>query len=185
MQDYSRVIEEQVSVSLRLDRYVSEILRFLSRSQIKARNLSAKINGKDVKLSRLVKQGDHLEMNWDDLPPVDIIPQDIPLEIIYEDEKCVVVNKVQGMVVHPGAGNRQGTLANALLFRRLNRGGEKNTDSVRPGIVHRLDKETSGIIIAAYDDEAHAFLAEQFKTRKVRKNYIAIVQGTRKRLKEK
>jgi 23S rRNA pseudouridine1911/1915/1917 synthase len=183
MPSFSRIIEEQVPPSLRLDRYVSEILSLLSRSQIKARCLKAKINGKEVKFSRFVKQGDHLEMSWNDCPPVDIIPQNIPLEIVYEDESCVVVNKTQGMVVHPGAGNRLGTLANALYYRRLNFGGDGIKDSIRPGIVHRLDKETSGIIIAAYNDESHAFLADQFKTRKVRKNYIAIVHGTPKEIK--
>jgi 23S rRNA pseudouridine1911/1915/1917 synthase len=182
---FSRIIEEQVPASLRLDRYISEFLCLLSRSQIKARCLKAKINGKEVKISRIIKQGDHLEMCWVDCPPVDIIPQDIPLEIVYEDEGCIVVNKTQGMVVHPGAGNRQGTLANALYYRRLNSGGSEIKDNVRPGIVHRLDKETSGIIIAAYNDEAHAFLAQQFKARKARKNYIAIVYGTPKEMKDR
>jgi 23S rRNA pseudouridine1911/1915/1917 synthase len=183
---FSHVIEEQILRSVRLDRYVSETLRLLSRSQIKARDLKAKINGKDVKNSRIVKQGDILELSWQDSPPVNIIPQDIPLEIIYEDENCVVINKAQGMVVHPGAGNRQDTLANALYFRRLNRGGKEQPEetavNVRPGIVHRLDKDTSGIIIAAYNEETLAFLTHQFKTRKTRKNYIAIVTGTPKEI---
>jgi 23S rRNA pseudouridine1911/1915/1917 synthase len=176
----SHTINEQLASGLRLDRYVSEQLNLLSRSQIKARNLKAKVNRKEVKLSRLVKHGDTLELCWDDAPPQNIIPQDIPLNIIFENERCVVINKEQGMVVHPGAGNRQGTLANALYFRILNRGGAKVSDSVRPGIVHRLDKDTSGIIIAAYDDEAHAFLSQQFKDRETRKNYIALVCGTPK-----
>jgi len=173
-------IEEQVPCGLRLDRYVSESLRLLSRSQIKARSLEAKINGKSVKLSRQVKQGDRLELNWTDTPPVQIIPEDIPLDIIYEDERVAVINKAQGMVVHPGAGNWQGTLANALYFRRLEKKEEGILSGPRPGIVHRLDKETSGIIITAYNDEALAFLAGQFKSRKVIKTYVAIVQGSLK-----
>jgi len=184
MPNHSHVIKEQTSSPLRLDRYVSEILCLLSRSQIKARCLKASVNGKEVKISRLVKQGDLIELHWDDLPPAQLVPQDIPLDIVYEDDLCVVVNKAQGMVVHPGAGNRQGTLANALYFRRLQKGGNENK-SLRPGIVHRLDKETSGVIIAAYNDEVHAFLAQQFKSRKVRKNYIAIVQGEPKEIKGK
>jgi 23S rRNA pseudouridine1911/1915/1917 synthase len=176
---FSHIINEQLSPNLRLDRYVSENLRLLSRSQIKARNLKAKVNGKDVKLSRTVKQNDILDLHWEDSPPENIVPQDIPLEIIYEDANCVVINKAQGMVVHPGAGNRQGTLANALSFRRLNKGGD-NLSGLRPGIVHRLDKETSGVIIAAYNEEAHAFLAGQFKLRKTRKTYIALVCGVPK-----
>jgi 23S rRNA pseudouridine1911/1915/1917 synthase len=174
----SHVIDEQVPVDLRLDRYVSENMCLFSRSQIKARGLKAKINGKNVKLSHFVKQDSILELAWEDSAPVNIIPEDIPLDIIYEDERCVVINKTQGMVVHPGAGNRQGTMANALCYRR-----HKNlTEDLRPGIVHRLDKETSGVIIASYDDEIHAFLSQQFKTRKTIKTYIAIVYGT---LKEK
>jgi len=181
----SHTIKEQFPQPVRLDRYVSETLRILSRSQIKARSLTAKINGKDVKNSRIVKQGDILELCWRDSPPVNMLPQDIPLEIIYEDENCIVINKAQGMVVHPGAGNRQDTLANALYFKRLKRSGKESnwdTDNARPGIVHRLDKDTSGIIIAAFNEEAHAFLAQQFKTRKTRKTYIAIVQGTPKEI---
>jgi len=179
MPDLLHTIEENTVPNLRLDRYLSENLRLLSRSQIKARCLNAKINGKSVKLSRPVKQGDILELNWEEEPPQFIIPQDIPLNIVYEDERCVVVNKAQGMVVHPGAGNRQGTLANALYFRRLKH-NESQAAGLRPGIVHRLDKETSGLIIAAYDDEAHAYLARQFKDRKVIKKYAAIICGTPK-----
>jgi 23S rRNA pseudouridine1911/1915/1917 synthase len=171
----SIVIKEQILKKLRLDCYVSEVLRVLSRSQTKARNLKAKINNKDVKLSHYVKQGDSLELSWDEKELDFIVPQDIPLEIIYEDENCVVIDKTQGMVVHPGAGNRQGTLVNALCFRKLNSG--INFTGIRHGIVHRLDKETSGIIIAAYNDETHVFLARQFYTRKTRKTYIAIICG--------
>ena len=179
MPDFYHLIDEQVSPKLRLDRYVSEVLCLFSRSQIRARNLKARINGKDVKLSRPVKYKDTIELFWEDSPPVNIVPQEIPLEIIYEDERCVVINKAQGMVVHPGAGNRQGTMANALCFRRLNR-GNSDFSGLRPGIVHRLDKETSGVIIAAYDEEVHAFLAQQFKSRNARKTYIAVICGVPK-----
>jgi 23S rRNA pseudouridine1911/1915/1917 synthase len=179
MPDLLHTVEDAPGLNLRLDRYVSENLRLLSRSQIKARGLSAKINGKPVKLSRLVKRGDVIEMRWDEEAPIYLVPEDIPLDIVYEDERCVVINKAQGMVVHPGAGNRHGTLANALYFRRL----KKNKDhpaGLRAGIVHRLDKDTSGLIIAAYDDGAHAFLSQQFKDRKVLKKYAAIIHGTPK-----
>jgi 23S rRNA pseudouridine1911/1915/1917 synthase len=169
----------------RLDRYIAENLGLLSRSQIKARELKAVINGKEAKISRTVKNGDALELVWKEAEPLNIIPENIPLDIIYEDERAAVINKAQGMVVHPGAGNRRGTLANALYYRRLERSGltdglaetEPGTGGLRPGIVHRLDKETSGVIIAAYDDEALAFLAGQFKSRSVRKTYIAVVNG--------
>ena len=192
----SHIIKERQDSPLRLDRYVSEKLCILSRSQIKTRALRADINGKNVKLSRYVKYGDLLELRWDESPPLNLIPQNIPLDIIYEDERCVVVNKPQGMVVHPGAGNKQGTLANALCFRQRNNTAvdaanvdkttvddkipeavNKLNDSLRPGIVHRLDKDTSGIIIAAYDEEALVFLSGQFKSRKVKKYYIAVTCG--------
>ncbi|MCL2800613.1 MAG: RluA family pseudouridine synthase [Treponema sp.] len=185
-----RDIKEKNILSLRLDRYISENINLLSRSQIKARNLKAIVNGKEVKVSRLVKNGDSLELNWEDNPPMDIVPQDIPLNIIFENEDCIVVNKEQGMVVHPGAGNRQGTLANALYYRILKKGAADvgcaaNAGSLRPGIVHRLDKDTSGVIIAAFNEEAHAFLAEQFKARVTLKKYVAIVLGVPKETKGK
>jgi len=180
MPSFSGIIEDQVPPELRLDRYVSEFLCLFSRSQIKARSLQAKINGKAVKFSRKVTPGEMLELFWDNAPPENIVPQNIPLDIIYEDERVVVINKPQGMVVHPGAGNRQGTLANALYYRKLKKYGEDFPAGLRPGIVHRLDKETSGVIIAAYDDEALAFLSDQFRFRKTRKTYAAIVTGVPK-----
>lgn len=168
---YSCVVEEGLPSGLRLDRYVAERLGLLTRSQIKARALRASLNGREVKISKALKAGDRLELVWAEPEPVTLIPEDIPLDVLYEDERVVVVNKAQGMVVHPGAGNRRGTLANALLFRKP--AGE----GFRPGIVHRLDKDTSGVIIAAYDNEALAFLAGQFKRRQVRKTYAALVRG--------
>jgi 23S rRNA pseudouridine1911/1915/1917 synthase len=166
---------------MRLDRYIAERLGLLSRSQIKARELKAAVNGKEIKISHIVKGGDALELSWKEAEPLNIVPENIPLDILFENDRAVVINKAQGMVVHPGAGNRRGTLVNALYYRRLRRanelGGSLETEGLRPGIVHRLDKETSGVIIAAYDDEALAFLAGQFKSRKTGKTYIAIVKG--------
>jgi 23S rRNA pseudouridine1911/1915/1917 synthase len=171
------------SGGIRLDRYIAENLRLLSRSQIKARELKAIVNGKETKISHMVKNGDTLALSWKEAEPVNIIPENIPLDILYEDERTVALNKPQGMVVHPGAGNRRGTLANALYYRKLERNklaeaqGQGPCPGPRPGIVHRLDKDTSGVMIAAYDDEALAFLAEQFKSRTAKKTYIAIVRG--------
>ncbi|MCL2266561.1 MAG: RluA family pseudouridine synthase, partial [Treponema sp.] len=187
MPNLSHTVKEQLNPPLRLDRYVSEILRvFPARSRIKTRKLTAKVNSKNVKLSHPVKQGDCLELCWEDAVPEGLIPQDIPLVIVYEDENCAVIDKAQGMVVHPGAGNRQGTLANALCFRRREKTGinyddikksDKTNENLRAGIVHRLDKDTSGLIIASYNDDAHFFLCEQFRSRSVKKYYIAIVHG--------
>jgi 23S rRNA pseudouridine1911/1915/1917 synthase len=164
---------------MRLDRYIAEKLELLSRSQIKARKLNAVVNGRETKISHLVKNGDTLELCWEEAEPLNIIPENIPLDILFENDRAVIINKAQGMVVHPGAGNRRGTLANALYYRQQANGGGalSGADGLRPGIVHRLDKETSGVIIAAYDDEALAFLSDQFKSRKAKKTYIALVKG--------
>jgi 23S rRNA pseudouridine1911/1915/1917 synthase len=179
MNSFSGIVEKGISSDLRLDRYISEYLKLLNRSQIKSRNLKAEINGKSVKVSKIVNPGDSIKLDWDEVIATDLIPEDLPLNIIFENDRVVVIDKAQGMVVHPGAGNYQGTLANALYFRRLQKSSdEKNlVRSLRPGIVHRLDKDTSGVIIAAYDDEALDYLARQFKQRKTRKTYAAIVKG--------
>ncbi|AEF86266.1 ribosomal large subunit pseudouridine synthase D [Treponema primitia ZAS-2] len=185
MPDYSGTVEGDFPGGLRLDRYVAEEIKLLTRSQLKTKLLQARLNGKLVKLSRPVKPGDLLELSWAESEPLDLIPENIPLELLYEDDRVIVLNKAQGMVVHPGAGNHSGTLANALLYRRLTRPGSSVPGAaipgnLRPGIVHRLDKDTSGVIIAAWDDAALAFLADQFKARTVKKTYIALVQGTPK-----
>ncbi|MDR0550700.1 MAG: RluA family pseudouridine synthase [Spirochaetaceae bacterium] len=189
MPSFSGIIK--LDAGCRLDAYIARNLRLLTRSQIKARKLNALVNGKPVKLSYNVKNGEQLELVWEDAPPLRIIPEDIPLDIIYEDKHIIVVNKRQGMVVHPGAGNHSGTLMNALLFRKSPQtsGAESSkcidseyisefdTSSSRPFIVHRLDKDTSGVIICAYDDVSLRFLSEQFKARTVRKLYYALVSG--------
>ncbi|MDR2746543.1 MAG: RluA family pseudouridine synthase [Treponema sp.] len=172
----------------RLDRFVSESLGLLSRSQVKARAMTALVNGKPAKRSRILKPGDRLELSWEDAAVTDILPEDLPLTILYEDSRVIVINKAQGMVVHPGAGVHSGTLVNALLYRRMaalsgRQPGNPHDpaglpgEALRPGIVHRLDKDTSGVMICAWDDESLAFLSEQFKARKVRKRYAAILRG--------
>jgi len=177
---------ENFSGGVRLDRYAAEALG-LHRSQIKTRLLEAKLNGKPVKFSRPVKTGDRIELSWLPAAPLYLKPEPIPLDIIYEDQRCAVINKSQGMVVHPGAGNHSGTLANALLWRLLRRQEQPagaaellvpREPDYRNGIVHRLDKDTSGVIIAAYDDEALEELSAQFRAGTVRKQYLAIVEGT-------
>jgi 23S rRNA pseudouridine1911/1915/1917 synthase len=166
--------------SMRLDIYAASALGILTRSQIKSRNLKALVNDRAVKLSRPVKTGDRIVLTWDERPPPVLASENIPLTVIHEDETCVVVNKAQGMVVHPGAGNRQGTLVNALLWRRAADGispGKPHQNEERPFIVHRLDKDTSGVLIAAYTEDALRFLSSQFKARTVKKTYMAIVAG--------
>lgn len=129
--------------------------------------------------------GDRIDIDWEDNVPSDIAPEAIPLDIIYEDENVTVVNKAQGMVTHPASGNWTGTLVNALLYHWGRAGIPQETDvpapqmlaQRRPGIVHRLDKDTSGVIITAKNRDAEAWLQAQFKTRRLGKYYIAIVTG--------
>ncbi|MDR2176506.1 MAG: RluA family pseudouridine synthase [Treponema sp.] len=182
---FSGTVED--TAGIRLDRYVSECLGLLSRSQVKSRSLTALVNGKQAKRSRVVQTGDRLELSWDEAESQDIEPEDIPLTVLYEDSRVIVIDKAQGMVVHPGAGNHSGTLVNALLFRRTAGIGSAPAgrpglapvpgDPLRPGIVHRLDKDTSGVMICAWDIEALAFLSGQFKARTARKQYVAVLRG--------
>jgi 23S rRNA pseudouridine1911/1915/1917 synthase len=171
----------------RADAYIAEVSGMLSRSQIKARGAAIRVNGAEAKGSRPLKEGDNIEVLWIDEASDSIEAEDIPLSTLYEDERVVVIDKAQGMVTHPGAGNRRGTLANAVLFLAQRDRAARPADgpasaparapAARAGIVHRLDKDTSGVIVAAKDLEAQVFLAEQFKERHTRKEYLAIVRG--------
>ena len=169
MPEYHGRIKETPESAPRLDRYLSENALPLSRSQLKVRNVRAFVNGKPAKFSLLISAGDMLDVFWDDEIPHDITPEKIALDVLYEDTQVIVVNKTQGMVVHPAPGNWNGTLLNALLGHR--------EAPAKPAIAHRLDKDTSGVIIAAWNTEALAFLQEQFKSRSVRKTYIALCKG--------
>lgn len=134
-----------------------------------------KANGKVVKCNYKVKNGEVFNVILP--PPVELeaVPENIPLDIIYEDEDVIVVNKPRGMVVHPAAGNFTGTLVNALLYHCKNLSGINGV--IRPGIVHRLDKDTSGIMIAAKNDKAHISLSEQIQTKEAKRTYLAVVRG--------
>lgn len=160
----------------RLDLYVSEKLE-LSRSQVKRlidRELVL-VNGEPVKAGFKLRAGDEIRVTVEPEPEMDLEPQPIPLEIIYEDEELVVINKPKGLVVHPGAGNWSGTLVHALLyhFDDLSEGGSPE----RPGIVHRLDKDTSGLMVVAKTDRCHAYLSDLLQQRQMDKHYLALVHG--------
>ena len=168
--------------SQRLDVYVSQNTENFSRSRLKNGVEKILVNDKNAKLSAKVSNGDKIYIQWEDPIPQDITPENIPLEILYEDENVTVVNKKQGMVTHPACGNWTGTLVHALLYHWGNSIPEKNdfenpSGKHRRGIVHRLDKDTSGIIICAKNYEAEEWLQNQFKERRVKKEYIAIVKG--------
>lgn len=162
---------------LRLDQFLARELPKFSRSRLQTliRNHNVKLNGALARPRDLVRSGDRIEV--DEPPPekIDNRPEPIPLDVLYEDDDMIVINKPAGLVVHPGAGQREHTLVNALLhhFPKLSGIGGKE----RPGIVHRLDKETSGCLVVAKTDEAHRGLAMQFAERTVEKLYLALVAG--------
>ncbi len=160
---------------LRADKYIAEVAGVLGRSQLKARNAVLLVDGKAAKLSRKLALGESLELTWSDEPERDLIAEDLKVSLLYEDENVFVFDKAQGMVTHPAAGNWRGTLANAALWLDAERKGRGAAP--RGGIVHRLDKDTSGVIIVARNAIAHEFLAAQFKNRQARKEYIAFVRG--------
>src|SRR5258706_9413428 len=162
---------------LRLDRFVSSHSAELSRTRVQELIEAGLVvlNGKPAKDSHKVRAGDVVEVTPTPRPAMKAEAEQIPLDILYEDDDLIAVNKAAGMTVHAGAGNSRGTLVNALLGRgqALSQGG----DPLRPGIVHRIDKETSGILLVAKNDFAHAKLADSFRERTVQKTYLALVQG--------
>lgn len=161
----------------RLDVFLALSDDSFSRSQIKYAIEAGRVrvNGKESKASLRLKAWDTVTMRVEQAQEVLAVAQDIPLDIVYEDDAIIVVNKPAGMVVHPAPGNPDQTLVNALLFHCRDLSGIGG--ALRPGIVHRLDKETSGLIVAAKTDEAHRRLSAQFESRDVHKKYLALVWG--------
>lgn len=135
----------------------------------------ALVNGKAAKASYRVVLADEVWVKYEEHVPAEAVPQKIPLEILYEDEDLIVINKPRGMVVHPAAGNPDGTLVNAVLGHCKNLSGIGGV--LRPGVVHRLDKDTSGVMVVAKSDAAHIGLAKQFHDRIIDRRYIALVHG--------
>ena len=162
----------------RLDAYLAEEIEGWSRSRLQAliTNEDILVNDKPAKSSYRLREGDEIDVDLVEQPAAVFEPEDIPLDIVFEDEFLAVINKPAGMVVHPGAGVQSGTLANAIAFHfNLTSTG---TQSDRVGIVHRLDKDTSGLIVVAKNDEVHEALSEQFRDREVYKSYVALVHGS-------
>ena len=170
-------VNEQ-NIGKRIDSYISKSNQDLSRSIVQRliEQNQIKVNGKSIKESYKVKLNDEIQINIPEAKKVDIVAQNIPLEILYEDDDIIVVNKPKGMVVHPANGNLEGTLVNAIMAICKDSlsgiGGE-----IRPGIVHRLDKNTSGCIIVAKNDKAHINLSNQLKNHEIKKTYIALIRG--------
>lgn len=170
-------VSEAQWVKQRLDHYLQSQLPDMSRTRLQGlvKDGDILLNGAKTKPNTALKMGDLIVVEIPEPEPTEVVAQDIPLNILFEDEHLVVVNKAEGMVVHPAAGNPDGTLVNALLFHCKNLSGIGG--EVRPGIVHRLDKETSGCIVVAKHDLAHTRLSEAFSTRDLTKLYLAVVSG--------
>ena len=168
------VVEGQTQ---RLDKYIAEkeeLSRMMIQKLIEEGNIL--VNGETTKPSYQVRNGDRIIIQIPEIKQTNLKEQEIPLDIIYEDNDIVVVNKAKGMVVHPAVGNPDGTLVNAIMAHCKGNlsgiGGE-----LRPGIVHRLDKDTSGLLIIAKNDKAHLAMSEQIQNRQVKKTYLALVRG--------
>ncbi|RGW12845.1 RluA family pseudouridine synthase [Enterococcus asini] len=175
-------MKEQIDLQLgeqsgRIDKVLSQELVDYSRSQIQQwlKDERVMVNGTTVKANYKVKAGDQVTIAVPEPTILELTPENIPLEIVYEDEDVAVVNKPQGMVVHPSAGHPNGTLVNALLFHMQNL--SSINDVIRPGIVHRIDKDTSGLLMIAKNDFAHESLAKQLKEKTSLRKYVALVHG--------
>ncbi|MDI3312567.1 MAG: RluA family pseudouridine synthase [Thermoanaerobacterium sp.] len=170
------IIAEKDDVDKRIDSFLASEVDY-TRSYLKKLILDGlvKVNDKSVKPNYKIKEGDVIDVTIPEAEEIDLKPENIPLDIIYEDDDIIVVNKPQGMVVHPAPGNLSGTLVNALLYHCTNLSGING--ELRPGIVHRLDKDTSGVMVVAKNDKAHLELSNQIKNRTILKKYLAIVEG--------
>ena len=162
----------------RLDSYLSEITPDLSRSKIQnfIKSGNVKINDSIKKPSYILKENDKIDFEIPEEEKLEIKPQDIPIEIVYEDENMLVVNKPSGMLTHPTTIERENTLVNTLLYKFNNNLSDINGE-FRKGILHRLDRNTSGLLMIAKNNKAHEFLAEQIKNHTINKKYRAIVKG--------
>ncbi|MGV3659210.1 MAG: RluA family pseudouridine synthase [Prosthecobacter sp.] len=174
------IITETVEIGERFDKHLTRRLPEMSRSRLQdlIRDGHATLNGKPAKMGAALKMGDSVAVTVPDVAPVEIKAQDIPLTILYQDTDIVVLDKASGLVVHPADGNPDGTLVNALLHHIHDLSGIGG--EMRPGIVHRLDKDTSGCMVVAKNDTAHRRLTEAFSERRISKTYLAVVNGVPK-----
>jgi len=174
-----KTIEVKTEEKIRIDKYLSEELdcsRSFAEKMIESHCVL--LNQKEVSSSTKVKTGDVICIVKEYVDETFLAPEDIPLDIVFEDENVILVNKPSGLVVHPGNGNKSGTLVNALLYH--SKSLSDCNGSERPGIVHRIDKDTSGLLLVAKNNEAHNQLALDFQNKKVERKYIALVKGVLK-----
>ncbi len=162
----------------RLDAYLAENIESLTRSRIQklVSEGFVVVNGKEVKSNYKLREGDEITIEIPEAKETEIVAEEIPLDIVFEDDCMLVVNKPQGMVVHPAAGNYSGTLVNALMAHCGDRLSGINGE-IRPGILHRIDKDTSGLLMVAKNDTAHLGLSEQIKEHSLTREYLALVHG--------
>ncbi len=168
-----KVSEEE---NLRIDKYLVNYLEY-SRSLI-AKMIDEEfilVNGKSVKANYIVKNGDEIEIKEGFIEDTDIEAEDIPINIVYEDDDLIIINKESGMVVHPGSGNNHGTLVNALMYH-TNDLSDINGE-IRPGIVHRIDKDTSGLMVVAKNNKTHEILSDMLSKHEIKREYIALLKG--------
>ncbi len=174
----NKVLQAEEFVGERIDKFLSCRLEEVSRSYIQKliKEGHVSVNGKPVKANYKLGAGDEISVEIPEAKEPDILPEDIPLDILYEDQYILVVNKPKGMVVHPAAGHYSGTLVNALMYHCKDSLSGIN-GVMRPGIVHRIDMDTTGSLLVCKNDEAHRILAEQLKEHTIRREYHAIVYG--------
>lgn len=177
MKNYKLYVSDE-TVGARIDKWLSENIEDLSRASVQKllKEGNILINSCAVNKNYKLRLNDIIEINIPDPVMLDVQPQNIPIEIVYEDDDLLIVNKPKGMVVHPAAGNPDGTLVNALLYHCKGRLSSIN-GVIRPGIVHRIDKYTSGLLIVAKNDNAHTHLANQIKNHSFTREYFGIVCG--------
>ena len=171
-------IIDKSNVKKRLDKFILEQDLKITRSYIKKliEDGNITVNGKIEKSGYSLKEKDVVKVVLKDDVPLDVKAQDIPLDILFEDNDIIIVNKPKGMVVHPANGNYEGTLVNALMYSHEGKLSGIN-GKIRPGIVHRIDKDTSGILVVAKNDKAHKKLSDVFKEHDIKREYIALVKG--------
>ena len=165
------------NVGIRIDKYLNNIFKDKSRSYLQGliEKEYVKVNDKCIKSNYKLRLNDRLEMNLPEPELLKVEPENIPIDILYEDRDVIVVNKSKGMVVHPAPGNYNGTLVNAVLYHCKDLSSINGV--IRPGIVHRIDKDTSGVLVIAKNDEAHNFLSEQLKNHTMKREYYALTEG--------
>lgn len=176
--DNFEIIAEESDINKRIDVFLSKNLESFSRSYIQdlIKKGKATIGGKTIKANYRLREGDIVALAIPKPEPLEILPENIPLDIVYEDNDVILVNKPKGMVVHPAAGHYSGTLVNALLYHcKDNLSGINGV--LRPGIVHRIDMDTTGIIIVCKNDNAHQHIAKQLAEHSITRKYVAIVSG--------